>query len=181
MKFKFFLALLFSASTTIGVLGTTNFVAKADLICFPWDPPRCRENGRIGDSSPGVFEKIYVENAYSTPIWVSLEWYGTRKYCTYKRTGSTAGWCSYRPDDWYSSGYFKLQPGERSYVIGFTPGSNGYSELILGRNIYFHAHNQNGASWGRDITLKGPDGKPRVYSKADMGGNYLNEFTYKFR
>jgi hypothetical protein len=164
---------------TSAIASTLNIImlqpAKADLFCHPWER-NCRVDGKVGTSGNDNLggQKWYfvnVKNNSGRTIWVAAHYRVTPK--------DTNGACPQMVGAencggpyWTTDGYWKLQPGEKALILNS-------SNHIDNRYIYFHAHDDQGKTWGTPELRKEVGGQVQPFFKADMGSTMTN-FTQNF-
>ena len=126
------------------------------------NPP---ENNGSGDSSSyKSYYHIYIQNNTNRPILVAVHF----RQDAYKPMGTTYG-----INQWITEGYWELNPGQKTLILD-------NEERISNRIIYFHAHDEQGKSWGSSEKVFDIRGENQPFFEANMGdeiGTYTQSFT----
>jgi len=129
------------------------------------DPTNPVENdGSGGSSSYKSYYHIYIQNNTNRPIWVAVHF----RQDAYEHRGTTYG-----INQWITEGYWKLNPGQKTLILD-------NEERISNRIIYFHAHDEQGKSWGSSEKVWDIRGENQPFFEANMGeeiGTYTQSFT----
>lgn len=146
--------------------------AQASSFCLDvWNPSCDIIPDTIIDAeiAPMTSFDIYLHNKTAQPIWVAARYYEDVP----DRTDSTLGGGGVSTThEWKTVGYWKVDPHKKVLVLD-------QLDDVVGRNIYFHAHSQNGGTWGDSDLTFNVNGENRSFFRTDMGGRFA-EYTQDF-
>ena len=113
---------------------------------------------------------VYLHNKTGKTIWVAARYYKDVP----DRTDSPLGGGGVSDThEWEAAGYWKVSPYEKILILY-------QRDDVVGRNIYFHAHSQDGSTWGSSNRKYTVRGREQPFFRADMGGSF-SEYTQGFR
>ncbi|MEG4085216.1 hypothetical protein [Microcoleus sp. POL10_C6] len=140
----------------------------SQISCIDIGPTKPVDNDGSGGRD-NYYYHVYIQNKTNRPIWVAVNFLQSPP----GSSGSDSDLAVVIPAQWRTEGYWKLNPGQKTLILDD-------EERISNRIIYFHAHDEQGKSWGSSEKVFDIRGENQPFFEANMGdeiGKYTQSFT----